>query len=112
MEPESLRLALLGSLRYGKLFVMDVDMMDLFTAVEQYFDKVKIGLFNAILSGEVKERDYYRSLVKKGDHIDYQTSGFNEHRLSQYRFVIYSRINPDQKWFDLLYPIHVIPPTG
>ena len=112
MEPESIRLALLGALRYGKLLILDVDMMDLFGALEQYFDEVKPGLFQAVLSGEVKARDYYSTLVKKDDPKDYQTAGFNEHRLASYRTVIYSRTNPDEEWFDRLYPIHVVPPSG
>lgn len=112
MEPESIRLALLGSLRYGKVLIIDFDFMDLFAAIEQYFDDVKPGLFNAVLTGEIKQRDYYMSLVKPGDHKDYQTSGFNEHRMSHFRFVIYSRVNPNEEWFEKLYPIHVMPPSG
>ena len=47
-----------------------------------------------------------------GDHRDYQTEGFNEHRLAHYRFVIYTRAEPELEWLDKLYPIHIVPPTA
>ena len=85
---------------------------DLFKALEQYFDDVKPGLFEAVLSGEVQKKEYYTTLVKESDPKEYQVSGFNEHRISHFRAVIYSRVQPEMEWFDKLYPIHVIPPSG
>ena len=34
MEPESIRLALLGSIRFGKLLVIDVDMMGMVSTLK------------------------------------------------------------------------------
>ena len=41
MEPDRLRMALLGSMRYGKLLVIDFDNMNMFDALRTYLDKVK-----------------------------------------------------------------------
>ena len=49
MEADRLRMALLGSMRYGKCFVVDFDNMDMFDALRTYLDAIKLGLFDACL---------------------------------------------------------------
>ena len=55
MEADRLRMALLGSMRFGKCLVVDFDNMDMFDALRTYLDKIKLGLFDACLdkSGKI-----------------------------------------------------------
>ena len=50
MSEDNLRLALLGSIRYGKHLVVDFDMMEMFGALETYLNNIKPDLFEACLS--------------------------------------------------------------
>ena len=50
MESDNLRLALLGSIRYGKHLIVDFDQMEMFNALETYLNNIKSDLFDACLS--------------------------------------------------------------
>ena len=57
----------------------------------------------------VIEEDYYKTLVKPGDHKDYQVSGFNRSRVPHFKFVILMKTAPDEEWLDNTYPIQIVP---
>jgi len=110
MEPDRLRMALLGSMRYGKLLVIDFDNMDMFDALRTYLDKVKLGLLDACLDKSVTSEEYYKShLVKTSDPKDYQVVGFNRARISNFKFVVLMKTPPEEEWLDLAYPIQIVP---
>ena len=53
MEPERIRLALLGGLRYGKPLVIDMEDCDLFSAVKGFINAVRPKLFDELVSNEI-----------------------------------------------------------
>ena len=125
MSAENLRMGLLGAIRYGKCMIIDFDNMDMFDALQTFVNNVKSDLFDAILSKKGKisksflrislkwfiviEEDYYKTLVKPGDHKDYQVSGFNRSRVPHFKFVILMKTAPDEEWLDNTYPIQIVP---
>ena len=58
MEPEKIRLALLGGLRFGKPLVIDMEDCDLFSAVKTFVNGVRPTLFDEILSNEISKGKY------------------------------------------------------
>ena len=135
MSAENLRIGLLGAIRYGKCMIIDFDNMDMFDALQTFVNNVKSDLFEAILSKKGKrsyddsyflghldvrgtlvyifvsviEEEYYKTLVKPGDHKDYQVSGFNRSRVPHFKFVILMKTAPDEEWLDNTYPIQIVP---
>ncbi|XP_013375509.1 PREDICTED: putative IQ motif and ankyrin repeat domain-containing protein LOC642574 homolog isoform X2 [Chinchilla lanigera] len=57
LRPETIRLALLGALRYGKPLVFDFRDMDLFPVVQRQLDAVQPGLAQALLSRGLLEQE-------------------------------------------------------
>lgn len=53
MEPEVIRLALLGALRYGKPTVLDMMDVDMFHSATLKFDEVQKGLMASLMSKEL-----------------------------------------------------------
>lgn len=109
MSADNLRTGLLGSIRYGKLCIIDFDNMDMFDALKTFLNNIKPDLFDAILSKQVINEEYYSSMVKPGDNKDYQKSGFNRSRVIHYKFVVLMKTAPDDHWLDITYPIQIVP---
>ena len=53
MDPEKIRLALLGGLRFGKPLVIDMEDCDLFAAVKGFVNAVRPTLFDELVSNEI-----------------------------------------------------------
>ena len=102
MDPERIRLAILGGLRFGKPVVIDAEDCDLFSAIEQFVDKVRAGLFGEILSNKIVEPSCFQSLIKPTDDPNYDYSGSNTINYDRYspnfRFIVYIRKEPPAEW--------------
>ncbi|ESP00568.1 hypothetical protein LOTGIDRAFT_157845 [Lottia gigantea] len=57
MEPERLRKALIGSLRFGKPFVIDMMDADMFQLVTERLDEIQKGLMDSILDRSILNED-------------------------------------------------------
>ena len=89
---DSLRLALLGALRYGKLLVVDMMELDFFEEVGDYFNAIRDGLWAELLDGSLLRGagERYLSLVKESDSDAYAESNWQDLRTKRFRFVLLS----------------------
>ncbi|XP_060085816.1 IQ motif and ankyrin repeat domain-containing protein 1-like [Ylistrum balloti] len=76
MDPERIRKALLGSLRYGKPLVFDMGDMDMTSSIEQFLDRIQPDLTKLILTKKVLEEECIEKLIKTTDEEDYQNCIF------------------------------------
>eukprot|EP00760_Papus_ankaliazontas_P006311 PhM_4_TR12990/c0_g1_i1/m.67236 len=70
MEPEAIRKALLGGLRYGKPVIIDMRDVPMLDVVKEAIERTKVGLWNAFLDGSFRKQEVWESLIdatKDGD---------------------------------------------
>eukprot|EP01063_Lacrimia_lanifica_P025428 TRINITY_DN33237_c0_g1_i1.p1 TRINITY_DN33237_c0_g1~~TRINITY_DN33237_c0_g1_i1.p1 ORF type:complete len:536 (+),score=233.72 TRINITY_DN33237_c0_g1_i1:48-1655(+) len=86
MEPEQIRKSLLGSLRWGKPMVVDLNDIPLLDHTVEAFNKVAEGLWDKVMKKEiVKDFDF---LIKDSDGKEYQRARFNDSMLEEFVVVI------------------------
>ncbi|XP_050001030.1 IQ motif and ankyrin repeat domain-containing protein 1 [Alexandromys fortis] len=108
LRPESIRLALLGALRYGKPLVFDLREVNLFPAVQQQLDAVQPGLAQALLSRGLLAQEGYLSLLRPTDGPEYDPSQFQEARLEHFRLFFVTRVQwPPADQLQILLPVRV-----
>ncbi|KAL1767425.1 IQ motif and ankyrin repeat domain-containing protein LOC642574-like [Sigmodon hispidus] len=108
LRPETIRLALLGALRYGKPLVFDLREMDLFPVVQQQLEAVQPGLAQALLSRGLLAQESYLSLVQPTDGPEYDPSQFQEARLDHFRLFFVTRVQwPPAEQLKILLPVRV-----
>ncbi|XP_055981393.1 IQ motif and ankyrin repeat domain-containing protein 1 [Sorex fumeus] len=113
MRPETIRLALLGALRFGKPLVFDLREVDLFPVVQRQLDAVQPGLAQELLDRALLEQDRYLSLLRAGDGPEYSASQFQEARLGHFRLFFVTRLRwPPAEQLQVLLPVRVEPPRG
>jgi hypothetical protein len=99
IEPDRLRKGLLGALRYGKPFVLDMMSMDLEEeAIRELFDAVQPKLLDKILSKKIMREEHYLSLVAEGDDEQYNKVFWNEATTKHYTFVLRSKRPLPPEW--------------
>lgn len=97
MEPQRVRRALLGALRYGKPLVLDLADADLWPAAAAIFDRVRPGLLTCVTSGHILREAEYGALVEEADGPEYEAAAFQEERLARFRFVVATALRfPDE----------------
>jgi len=107
LSPETLRLAILGALRFGKPLVLDLgNNPDLFTTCMERLDEVSKGIGNAIMNKSIINEEEYGKLVRKTDAPEYQLN--NVYLVDNFSFVLVTT-NPqvDPKLLSQTYPIEV-----
>ncbi|CAH6791050.1 Iqank1 [Phodopus roborovskii] len=108
LRPETIRLALLGALRYGKPLVFDLREVDLFPAVQQQLEAVQPGLAQALLSRGLLAQEGYLSLLRPTDGPEYDPSQFQEARLEHFRLFFVTRVQwPPADQLQTLLPVRV-----
>eukprot|EP00118_Oscarella_pearsei_P010653 m.66547 g.66547 ORF g.66547 m.66547 type:complete len:641 (+) comp35393_c0_seq2:388-2310(+) len=133
MEPESIRMSVLGAIRcttadywlkqydhfqlkgvfcgwfrYGKFAVLDLREVDMWESASQKFDAVQKDLLKSIMTKEILKEAKYLSLVKKEDREEYGKNSFNESRISNFKFVIITRMwRPPEALIQQTYPIRI-----
>merc|ERR1712106_693295 len=65
MEPERIRQALLGGLRFGKPLVIDMEDCDLFSAVKGFINAVRPTLFDELVSNEIAKESFFKTLIRR-----------------------------------------------
>ncbi|PIK40842.1 putative IQ motif and ankyrin repeat domain-containing protein [Apostichopus japonicus] len=108
MEPEKIRLAVLGSIRYGKPLVLDMMNVDMYDASIRRFDEIHEGLLNLILTKEILKEEKYSCLMKESDGPEYKKNQFNEHIISGFKLIIVSKIEPNEELLEKMYPIRIV----
>uniref|UniRef100_A0A2C9KSV2 Uncharacterized protein n=1 Tax=Biomphalaria glabrata TaxID=6526 RepID=A0A2C9KSV2_BIOGL len=111
MEVNNIRLSLLGTIRFGKPFVLDMMEVDMFETCVDIFDKVMKGLMNSILDKTIVNEDKYKTLIKSTDGPEYELTKFNEIRTSKFMFILLTKNpTPSEKLMQLMYLIRVVVP--
>lgn len=112
MEPDVIRLALLGALRYGKPAVLDMMDVDMFDTVTMVFDRVQKGLMASLMSKELLKDNKFLELVRTKDGEEYSKTSFLGARMERFMFIIITQQwNPPEHLLELTYPIRVIIPS-
>jgi len=96
MKAEVVRRALLGAIRYGKPFVVDVMQYDqeLFQAMRTVFEQIDARLFDELLNKSILKGEGFLRLVKPEiDGKEYEIQNFSELRLRNFK-VLFMTSNP------------------
>lgn len=112
MEPEKIRMSVLGSVRFGKPCVIDMMEVDMFHAVETRFDEVSVGLLNMMMDKSIMREENYLKLVREGDPPDYQKNKFQDLRTCNFKvYIITKNTMPPENLIDRTYPIRIHVPV-
>lgn len=113
MNNEKFRLSLIGAIRYGKPFVLDLMQYDheLIESVKMVCSQIDYpNLFEALCNKKLIHKDNFMGLVKlEKDGKDYELQNFNETRLKNFK-VIFLTANPypNDALMKLSMPIKII----
>ncbi|XP_078009988.1 IQ motif and ankyrin repeat domain-containing protein 1 isoform X1 [Phascolarctos cinereus] len=111
MQPDRVRLALLGALRFGKPLVFDMREIDMFEVVKRQLDAIQPELAQDLLSKNLLNKDRFLSLLRPGDGPEYNHNQFQISRTMHFKvfFLTKTRRPPDSQLQTLL-PIQVLLP--
>eukprot|EP00756_Hemistasia_phaeocysticola_P003345 Hpha_TRINITY_DN12201_c0_g2::TRINITY_DN12201_c0_g2_i1::g.17048::m.17048 len=88
LEPEALRKALLGALRYGKPMVLDLMDVDIHERVEEAFQAIQDGLWGKVLNRSVTKEEVYKTLIQESDGKEYLPQNFPPGNAEKFAFVL------------------------
>ncbi|XP_053250958.1 IQ motif and ankyrin repeat domain-containing protein 1 isoform X3 [Podarcis raffonei] len=109
MAEETIRLALLGSLRYGKPLVFDMMEVNMFDTVKKQLERLKPGLAEALLDKKILQNERYLSLRKPTDGPEYAETEFQAARIEKFKlFIVTKQQHPPEEMLQRLLPIQVI----
>ena len=128
MEPETIRMSLLGALRFGKFAVLDLlDIEGMWPSMVRKFDAVQKDLLPALISKDfLKEERYYTmmnaiykmfrylKLIRRTDGDQYSPMQFLSARIHNFKFVILTQLftpPPELVGNTYIIRIHVPEPT-
>ncbi|XP_031435342.1 IQ motif and ankyrin repeat domain-containing protein 1 [Clupea harengus] len=108
MKPDTLRLALLGAIRYGKALVINMMDVDLLESVENQLNQVSPGLSSQLMSKELLKEERYLNLVRSSDGPQYDRTEFRPDRLEMFSLVMLTKQrHPSDVLLTTFYPIEV-----
>ena len=113
MQGEKFRMSLIGAIRYGKPFVLDLMQYDqeLVESVKMVCDQIEYpNLFEEMCNKKLMHKDNFMRLVKlEKDGKEYEHQNFNEIRLRNFK-VIFLTANPypNDKLMKMTVPIRVV----
>ncbi|XP_059144991.1 IQ motif and ankyrin repeat domain-containing protein 1-like [Physella acuta] len=112
MEINNIRRCLLGAIRYGKPFVLDMMEVDMFDTCVDKFDEVSKGLMASIMDKSILNEEKYSKLIKPTDGPDYEKTKFNDLRISNFLFILVTKNPfPSVKLLEAMYVIRVVVPV-
>jgi hypothetical protein len=99
IERERLRRGLVGALRFGKPFVLDMMGLELDRdSLEALFDDISPGLFGKILSKKIYREEHYLPLVTEEDPEEYSKAFWSETTTAHFAFVLLSKAVTPPEW--------------
>uniref|UniRef100_A0A4W5NWW1 Uncharacterized protein n=1 Tax=Hucho hucho TaxID=62062 RepID=A0A4W5NWW1_9TELE len=111
MQPDKLRLALLGAIRFGKPLVINMMEVDLFESVQNQLDQVNPGLSEQLMNKELLQEERYLSLVRSTDGPQYARTEFMLDRIEKFSLVMVTKQrHPPDALLTAFYPIQVTLP--
>ncbi|XP_067091813.1 IQ motif and ankyrin repeat domain-containing protein 1-like [Osmerus mordax] len=113
MQPEKLRMALLGAIRFGKHLVINMMEVDLFETVKSQLEDVKPGLSAQLMNKELLQEERYLSLVQSSDGPQYAKTEFRLDWIEKFRLVLVTKQrHPSDFLLTAFYPIEVMLPES
>ncbi|XP_013389832.1 putative IQ motif and ankyrin repeat domain-containing protein [Lingula anatina] len=95
MEPDRIRMALLGALKFAKALVVDMNEVDMFDTVVTRFEEIQKGLMDKIMDQSILTIDTYKSLMKDGDppefEVDPHKTYLMEETMKQFMFILITK---------------------
>ena len=99
VDADRLRKMILGSLRYGKPFVIDMLSLALDReAFDEMLEPVLPGLFNLLTSREILREENYSQLIKESDDDDYTLKHWRERTTEHFHFIVFSKLPAPPEW--------------
>ena len=90
MEPNKLRRSILGAMRYGKPFVLDLMDVNIWDEVQRDMDLIQFELMDKVLDQSILNEKVYLSLVRQpGDGEEYEAYKFQEAKIREKFKVIF-----------------------
>ncbi|XP_072364011.1 IQ motif and ankyrin repeat domain-containing protein 1-like isoform X2 [Scyliorhinus torazame] len=109
MQPEVLRLGLLGAIRYGKMLVIDMMEVNMFDAVSRIFDQIEAGLMEKLLNKELLQKNRFTSLIRPGDGPEYSRNEFSPIRIEKFQLILITKLlNLPEELLHIFYPIQIV----
>ncbi|KAF5394902.1 hypothetical protein PHET_09636 [Paragonimus heterotremus] len=110
LDPETIRIALLGALRYGKPFVLD--LMGLDSIVESLcrprFEAIKSTLICDIIEQRIRDPFTYEDLIKPIDSEEFAKSRFIQRNLDKFLFILVTKNPfPEESLTDQFLPVWI-----
>ncbi|XP_075262932.1 IQ motif and ankyrin repeat domain-containing protein 1-like isoform X2 [Convolutriloba macropyga] len=108
METESLRMALLGALRYGKPFVIDMMQVEMWDTVCDRMNEISSNLSQMLTDKSLLTNENFKCLIKEGDSKEYKSTNFSEDKLENFKFFLLTKLSqPSDSLLDKFHPIRV-----
>ncbi|GMH40537.1 hypothetical protein BSKO_08441 [Bryopsis sp. KO-2023] len=108
VSPEALRRSLLGAIRFGKPFVVEMMDVDLWDELPRFFDGVEQGLFDKLLDKSLLKDGAYESLIREGDGDMYHKNQFQEALMTRFKCVfLTSAKNPNEGALEKTYAFRI-----
>ncbi|XP_062593773.1 IQ motif and ankyrin repeat domain-containing protein 1-like [Saccostrea cucullata] len=112
MEPNKVRLSLLGAIRFGKPLVIDMMEVDMFHVVSDRFDEIEKGLMDKIMDKSIMQEENYLKLIKEGDGPEYDKNKFTTFRTQNFKlWIVTKNPYPPESLIDSCYAIRIFVPT-
>ncbi|XP_062835380.1 IQ motif and ankyrin repeat domain-containing protein 1 isoform X2 [Anolis carolinensis] len=109
MALETLRLALLGSIRYGKPVVLDMMEVNMFDTVTKQLERLESGLADVVLSRKILENERFLSLRRPTDGPEYDETEFQAARTRRFKlFLVTKQRLPPPELLQRFLPIEVL----
>ncbi|XP_067323289.1 IQ motif and ankyrin repeat domain-containing protein 1 isoform X2 [Anolis sagrei] len=109
MALETLRLALLGSIRYGKPIVLDMMEVNMFDTVTKQLERLESGLTDVVFSRKILENERYLSLRRPTDGPEYDETEFQAGRTKRFKlFLVTKQRQPAPELLQRFLPIEVL----
>jgi hypothetical protein len=112
MQPDRFRLALIGSIRYGKPFVLDLMQYDneLIESIKATCEQIDASLFAELFDKKLIENERFMHLVRpEKDGKEYEIQNFNAIRIKNFKvLVLTSNPYPCDKVLSLTTQVKII----
>eukprot|EP00042_Codosiga_hollandica_P053520 m.702881 g.702881 ORF g.702881 m.702881 type:complete len:457 (-) comp58714_c0_seq2:2984-4354(-) len=109
-EPERIRMAILGALRFGKALVIDLMDVELWNTLPLIFNAVQPRLFEDIVSKNLVKKQTFKTLLKAKDGEEYKPANFSDARIGKFRTIfITTQRFPDADMLAATYALEVLP---
>lgn len=111
MHYDRFRLALLGAIRFGKPFVLDLMDYDeeLIESIKSICEQIQTNLFKDIIDKKILNKENYLKLIRPNDGEQYQVQNFDDSKIKNFKLIfITSNSYPYEFLLNNTFPIRII----